>query len=191
MNISMKWLKEYVDIDMPIDDYCDAMTMSGSKVETYEKLGEDISGVVVGKILEIGKHPDADKLIVTKVDVGEEIIQIVTGADNVAVGDFVPIALPGAELAGGLKIKKGKLRGVESDGMMCSVEELGLKQEDFIEAPEHGIYIFQEEKELGSDVKPLFGLDDIVVEYEVTSNRPDCFSVIALPEKLPRLSARN
>ncbi len=180
MNISMKWLKEYVDIDMPIDDYCDAMTMSGSKVETYEKLGEDISGVVVGKILEIGKHPDADKLIVTKVDVGEEIIQIVTGADNVAVGDFVPIALPGAELAGGLKIKKGKLRGVESDGMMCSVEELGLKQEDFIEAPEHGIYIFQEEKELGSDVKPLFGLDDIVVEYEVTSNRPDCFSVIGI-----------
>ncbi len=180
MNISMKWLKEYVDIDMDIDAYCDAMTMSGSKVETYERLGEEISGVVVGKILKIEGHPDADKLVVTQVDVGSETVQIVTGANNISVGDYVPVALPGAELAEGLKIKKGKLRGVESNGMMCSVEELGLSREDFAEAPEHGIYLFSQEKELGADVKPFFGLDDIVVEYEVTSNRPDCYSVIGI-----------
>lgn len=180
MNISMKWLSQYVDIDMDIDTYCDGMTMSGSKVETYEALGEEITGVVVGKILEIEQHPDADKLVVTQVDVGSETVQVVTGANNINVGDYIPVALPGAELAEGLKIKKGKLRGVESNGMMCSVEELGLSQEDFSEAPEHGIYIFAEEKELGTDVKPFFGLDDVVVEYEVTSNRPDCYSVIGI-----------
>lgn len=180
MNISMKWLNEYVSIDCDINEYCDAMTMSGSKVETYEELGKEITGVVVGKILEIERHPDADKLVVTKVDVGEEIIQIVTGADNISVGDYIPVALPGAELADGLKIKKGKLRGIESDGMMCSVEELGLSRDDFTEAPEHGIYLFSEAKELGVDVKPFFGLDDVVVEYEVTSNRPDSFSVLGI-----------
>lgn len=180
MNISMKWLKEYVDIDCSIDEYCDAMTMSGTKVETYEVLGEEIKGVVVGKILEIEQHPDADKLVVTKVDVGSEVIQIVTGADNISVNDIIPVALPGAELAEGLKIKKGKLRGVESNGMMCSVEELGLSRDDFKEAPEHGIYLFSESYELGSDVKPLFGLDDVVVEYEITSNRSDSFSVIGV-----------
>ncbi len=180
MNISMKWLKQYVEIDADINTYCDAMTMSGSKVETYEELGENISGVVVGKILNIEKHPDADKLVVTQVDVGIETVQIVTGADNISVGDYIPIALPGAKLSEGLKIKKGKLRGIESNGMMCSVEELGLNREDFIEAPEHGIYIFNEPKELGIDAKPYFGLDDIIVEYEVTSNRPDCYSVIGI-----------
>lgn len=180
MNISMKWLNEYVTIDCGIDEYCDAMTMSGSKVETYEEHGKDISGVVIGKILTIEQHPDADKLVVTQVDVGSESIQIVTGADNISVGDYIPVALPGAKLAEGLKIKKGKLRGVESNGMMCSVEELGLSREDFMEAPEHGIYLFAEPKELGVDVKQFFGLDDIVVEYEVTSNRPDSFSVIGI-----------
>jgi len=180
MNISMKWLKEYVDIDCNIDEYCDAMTMSGTKVETYEVLGKEISGVVVGKILEIEKHPDADKLVITKVDVGTEVIQIVTGATNISVNDFIPVALPGAKLAEGLKIKKGKLRGIESNGMMCSVEELGLSRDDFKEAPEYGIYLFNEEHELGCDVKPLFGLDDEIVEYEITSNRSDSFSVIGV-----------
>ncbi len=180
MNISMKWLQEYVDVTCDIDTFCDAMTMSGTKVETYEILGENITHVVVGKILTIDQHPDADKLVVTTVDVGQDVVQIVTGADNISVGDYVPIALPGAELAEGLKIKKGKLRGVESNGMMCSVEELGLSREDFTEAPEHGIYIFDEPKELGSDVKPLFGLGDAVVEYEITSNRSDSFSVIGV-----------
>lgn len=180
MNVPMKWLKDYVDIDVDIDTYCDEMTMSGSKVETYEKLGEDIEKVVVGKILEIEKHPDADKLVVTKVDVGSKVIQIVTGANNINVGDYIPVALEGAKLPGGIKIKKGKLRGIESNGMMCSVEELGFTSEDFEEAPEDGIYIFQEEQELGSDVKPFFGLDDVVVEYEITSNRPDCFGILGI-----------
>ncbi len=126
--------------------------MAGTKVETYEELGKEITNVVVGKILQIEAHPDADKLVVTKVDVGSEVIQIVTGANNISEGDYIPVALPGAELAQGLKIKKGKLRGVESNGMMCSVEELGLSREDFAEAPEHGIYLFDEPKELGSDV---------------------------------------
>ena len=180
MNISMNWLREYVDVDCDIVTFCDAMTMAGTKVETYEELGKEITHVVVGKILEIKSHPDADKLVVTKVDVGNEVIQIVTGADNISEGDYVPVALPGAELADGLKIKKGKLRGVESNGMMCSVEELGLSRDDFSEAPEHGIYLFSEPKELGSDAKSLFGLGDIVVEYEITSNRSDCFSVIGV-----------
>lgn len=181
MNVSMKWLKDYTDINVDTDEFVAAMTMSGSNVDGVEKLGEEISGVVVGKILEIEQHPDADKLVVTQVDVGQDApVQIVTGANNIKVGDIVPISLPGAELAGGLKIKNGKLRGVESNGMMCSVEELGLDPMYWPDAPEHGIYIFDEAYELGTDVKPIFGLDDVHVEFEITSNRPDCFSVIGL-----------
>ncbi len=180
MNISMKWLKDYTEINCDTKTFMDKMTMSGSNVEGVEVLGEEISGVVVGKILEIEQHPDADKLVVTKVDVGTEVKQIVTGAKNINVGDIVPIAMPGAELAEGLKIKSGKLRGVESDGMMCSVEEMGLDPMYWPDAPEHGIYIFSEAYPLGSDCKPIFGLDDQIVEFEITSNRPDCFSVIGL-----------
>jgi hypothetical protein len=121
MNISMKWLKEYVDINCNIDEYCDAMTMSGTKVETYEVLGKEISGVVVGKILEIEKHPDADKLVVTKVDVGTEVIQIVTGATNISVNDFIPVALEGAKLAEGLKIKKGKVYAISGPSIAKEV----------------------------------------------------------------------
>lgn len=181
MNVPMQWLNDYVEIDCDIDTFMDGMTMSGSKVEGYEELGKEISKVVVGKILKIEKHPDADKLVVTQVDVGEEEpIQIVTGANNISEGDYVPIALVGSTLPDDIKIKKGKLRGIPSNGMMCSVEELGLMREDFPEAPEHGIYIFDKEYELGMDVKSIFGLDDIVVEYEITSNRPDCFSIVGI-----------
>jgi len=184
MQIPMKWLKEYVDIDLDINEFCDRMTMSGTKVERVEYLGEEVQNVVVGKILEIENHPDADKLVVTKVDVGEEIIQIVTGADNIKVNDYVPIALVGALLPGDIKIKSGKLRGVESNGMMCSVEELGFSREDFEDAPEHGIYIFPKQMDLGISVKPYFGLDDAVVEYEITSNRPDCFSILGIAREV-------
>ncbi|GMQ59267.1 phenylalanine--tRNA ligase subunit beta [Vallitalea sediminicola] len=181
MNVPMQWLNDYVKIDCDIDTFADGMTMSGSKVEGYEELGKEITKVVVGKILKIEKHPDADKLVVTQVNVGEEEpIQIVTGANNISEGDYVPIALVGSTLPEGIKIKKGKLRGIPSNGMMCSVEELGLAVEDFPEAPEHGIYIFDKEYELGMDVKSIFGLDDIVVEYEITSNRPDCFSIVGI-----------
>ncbi|WP_058484882.1 phenylalanine--tRNA ligase subunit beta [Defluviitalea phaphyphila] len=184
MNIPMSWLKDYVPIRCDIETFVDRMTMSGSKVETYEELGKEINKVVVGKILSIEKHPNADKLVITKVDVGEEVLQIVTGANNISEGDYVPVALNGSTLPGGIKIKTGKLRGIESQGMMCSIEELGFDRTDYPEAPEHGIYIFQQEYPLGKDVKEIFGLNDIVVEYEITSNRPDCFSVVGIAREV-------
>lgn len=190
MNISMKWLSQYVPVQEDIETFCDAMTMSGTKVERAESLGKEIEKVVIGEIVSIEAHPDADKLVVTQVNVGKEILQIVTGAKNVSVGDYIPVAIHGASLANGLKIKKGKLRGVESQGMMCSVEELGLSREDFPEAPENGIYLFDKTEitekgfSLGDDVKPLFGLDDTVVEYEITSNRADCFSVLGVAREV-------
>lgn len=186
MNISMKWLSEYVSVEQDINSFCDAMTMSGTKVERAETTGQEIEKVVLAEILSIEKHPDAEKLVVTQLNIGSETIQVVTGANNISVGDYIPVALHGASLAGGLKIKKGKLRGVESNGMMCSVEELGLSKDDFPDAPENGIYLFDKEEvknkklALGEDVKPLFGLGDTIVEYEITSNRADCFSVIGI-----------
>ena len=171
MNISMTWLKDYVDVDVDIKDYVEDITRAGSKVEGYEEFGADITNVVVGKVEAIEKHPDADKLVVTQINIGkEENIQIVTGATNLYVGAYVPVALNGATLANGVKIKKGKLRGVESNGMMCSVEELGYDRHDFPEAPEHGIYIFEEEQTLGADVVDIFDIRDQAVEFEITSS---------------------
>lgn len=181
MNVSLNWLKDYVDINVDTDTFVSAMTMSGSNVDGVEKHGEGINGVVAGKIIEVEKHPDADKLIVTQVDIGKEVIQVVTGAPNVKLGDVIPVSLVGANLADGLKIKAGKLRGVESNGMMCSVQELGLDPMFFPDAPEDGVYIFDEaDVELGMDVLPYFGLGDETIEFEITSNRPDCFSVLGL-----------
>ncbi len=180
MNVPMKWLNDYVEIDCDIVTFTDAMTMSGSKVEGYEMLGEEIERVVVGKIMDIQQHPDADKLVVTQINVGSEVIQIVTGANNIQVDDYIPVALNGSKLPGGIKIKNGKLRGVESNGMLCSIEELGLNKEDYPNAAEHGIFILDQPYELGTDIKTIFGLDDIVVEYEITSNRPDCLSVLGI-----------
>lgn len=181
MNLPMNWLAEYVDLDCDVKTFMDEITLSGSKVESIENKGDCISKVVVGKVLEIEKHPDADKLVVTQIDVGQaEPIQIVTGATNLFVGAYVPVALDGSTLANGVKIKKGKLRGVVSNGMMCSVEELGFTRNDYPEAPEHGIYIFDKEYPTGSDVKPILEIDDNVIEFEITSNRPDCFSIIGL-----------
>ena len=131
MKASIEWLKEYSDIDIDTVQLGDILTMTGSKVETIDQTGNDIKNVVVGKILEIEKHPDADKLVVTKVDVGTERLQIVTGANNIKVGDIVPIAKDGSELPGGVNIKKGMLRGIESCGMMCSVGELNLTLADY------------------------------------------------------------
>ena len=181
MNLPMSWIKDYVDLDCDVNTFCDEMTLSGSKVEGVENKGKDITKVVVAKVLEIEKHPDADKLVVVKADIGkEEPIQIVTGATNLFVGAYVPAALDGATLAEGLKIKKSKLRGVESNGMFCSVEELGYTRSDYPEAPEHGIYIFDKEYPLGSCVKEILQIDEDVVEFEITSNRPDCFSITGL-----------
>lgn len=181
MNTPMSWLRDYVDIDVTTKEFMDALTLSGSKVEGVEQFGFDISKVVVGQILEIEKHPDADKLVVTKINVGsDEPIQIVTGATNVFVGAKVPVALDGSNLANGVKIKKGKLRGVESNGMLCSVEELGCDRNDFPDAPENGIYILSEDAVIGSDIVEVMDLKEESVEFEITSNRPDCFSIVGL-----------
>lgn len=181
MNLSMKWLNEFVDIDVSPKDFADAMTMSGSKVESFEEEGSKIKKVVVGKVLKIEKHPDADRLVVCQMDVAQqEPIQIVTGAKNLNVGDLVPVALDGSTLTNGTKIKKGKLRGVLSQGMMCSLAELGLHINDFPYAIEDGIFVLQEDCKVGQDIKSAIGLNDTKVEFEITSNRPDCFSMIGL-----------
>lgn len=181
MNLSMKWLSDFVRIDALPRAFSEAMTMSGSKVEGYEVEGDEISNVVVGKILEIEKHPDADSLVVCKIDVGtEESIQIVTGANNITTGDYIPVAMHGSSLPNGVKIKKGKLRGTQSNGMLCSLGELNLSVSDFPYAVEDGIFILQEPCEVGNDIKHVLGLDDICVEFEITSNRPDCLSVVGL-----------
>ena len=182
MDLPMSWLSDYTDISgVTPKEYSDKMTMSGSKVEGVENLGKDIDNVVVGKVLECEMHPDSDHLHVCMVDVGEgEPIQIVCGAPNVAVGQKVPVALNGAILPGGIKIKKGKLRGVMSNGMICSHDELGIEPSRLGYEPEYGILVLDENAEIGSDVKDLFGLNENVVEFEITSNRPDCFSIIGL-----------
>ena len=182
MNLPMSWLSDYTDITgVSPKEYADKMTMSGSKVEGVENLGAEIDKVVVGKVLTCEMHPDSDHLHVCSVDVGEEEpIQIVCGAPNVAVGQKVPVALNGAVLPGGIKIKKGKLRGVMSNGMICSHEEMGIEPSRLGYEPEYGILVLPEDAEIGSDVKELYGLNENVVEFEITSNRPDCFSIIGL-----------
>lgn len=182
MKASIEWLKEYSNINKSAIELGDILTMTGSKVETIESKGKDIKNVVVGKILEIEKHPDADKLVVTKVNVGDEIVQIVTGAKNVNVGDIIPVAKDGSELPGGVKIKKGQLRGVDSCGMMCSIAELGLTLEECPDQIEDGIMMLPKEYEeyLGNNVVDLLGLEEEIIDFEITSNRPDCFSIEGL-----------
>ena len=191
MNTSLKWIKDLVPgLSVSPQEYADAMTLSGTKVEGYEAFDKDLARIVVGQIQEITKHPDADKLVVCQVDIGEpEPVQIVTGAPNVKQGQKVPVVLDGGRVAGGhdgskteggIKIKKGKLRGVVSNGMMCSIEELGSSKDLFPDAPEEGIYIFKDTAVVGADAVKELGLDDVSVEYEVTSNRVDCFSVIGI-----------
>lgn len=189
MDLSMKWLGDYIDVsDMPIKKFCSGLTISGSKVERWETEGEEISKVVVGKVLSVVPHENSDHLVVCKVDVGHaspDVLQIVTGASNVREGDFVPVAMDGSTLPNGVKIKKGKLRGVESNGMLCSLGELGLTTHDFPYAIADGIFIMQQEEgcvpfELGQDIREAIGLNDTSVEFEITSNRPDCMSVIGL-----------
>ena len=191
MNTSLKWVKDLVPgLTVSPKEYSDAMILSGSKVEGYENMDEDLEKIVIGQIKKIEPHPDADKLIICQVDVGEaEPVQIVTGAPNVKEGDKVPVVLDGGRVAGGhdgkmtpggIKIKKGKLRGIESSGMMCSIEELGSNRDMFPEAPEYGIYIFGEDAEVGADAVKALGLDDTIVEYEITNNRVDCFSILGI-----------
>ncbi len=191
MNTALSWIKAYVpNLDCTDQEYCDAMTLSGTKVEGYERLDKNLERIVVGQIEKIEKHPDADKLIICQVNVGAETVQIVTGAPNVKEGDKVPVVLDGGKVAGGhdggplpeegIVIKAGKLRGIPSNGMMCSIEELGSSRDFYPEAPEYGIYIFPENTEVGADAIEELGLHDTVFEYEITSNRVDCYSVVGV-----------
>ena len=191
MDTSLSWIKAYVpDLDVTAQEYTDAMTLTGTKVEGFKELDADLDKIVVGQIEKIEKHPDADKLVVCQVNIGTEVVQIVTGAKNVFEGAKLPVVLdggrvagghePGQRVAGGIKIKKGKLRGVASYGMMCSIEELGSTKEMYPEQPENGIYIFPEDTEVGADAIELLGLHDVVFEYEITSNRVDCYSVVGI-----------
>lgn len=177
MLVPLKWMNDFIKIDdiNPVE-FADAMTMSGSKVEEVKESGKEISNVLTGKILKIEKHPDADKLLVCSVDTGLDTIQIVTGANNIKEGDVVPVAIIGATLPGGVKIKKGKLRGIESSGMLCSAVELGMDVQDAV----HGIYILPESTAAGLDVKEALGLNNVIVDFEITSNRPDCLSMIGM-----------
>ena len=195
MNTALSWIKAYVpDLDVTAQEYTDAMTLTGTKVEGYSCLDKNLENIVVGEVLSVERHPDADKLVVCQVNVGAgEPVQIVTGAPNIteaSVGEKVPVVLDGGRVAGGhdggalpedgIKIKKGKLRGVESCGMMCSVEELGADRDMYPDAPESGIYILPKDSVPGEDAVAVMGLRDVVFEYEITSNRVDCYSVIGI-----------
>ena len=181
MKLSREWLGEYTTIGAPDKEYCDAMTMSGSKVEGWEVTGSEISRVVVGRVLSMERHTNSDHMWVCKIDVGgERELQIVTGAQNVNIGDLVPVALDGSTLPGGKEIRTGKLRGELSEGMLCSLGELGLEQRDFTYAIEDGIFILEEDCVPGDDIREVCGLNDSVVEFEITNNRPDCLSVRGL-----------
>lgn len=191
MQTSLEWIRSMVPgLTTNPKEYCDSMTLSGSKVEFFTDLGADLENIVIGQILKIEKHPDADHLVICQVDIGkDEPVQIVTGAPNTKEGMKVPVVLPGGKVAGGhdgsktkggIKIKKGKLRGVESDGMMCAIEELGSSRELFPDAPENGLYVMPEDAPVGEDAIHYLGLDDVVVDYEITSNRVDCFSIIGI-----------
>ncbi len=190
MNTPLSWIKAYVpDLDVTNQQYMDAMTLSGTKVEGFHAFDADLDKIVIGQIDKIEKHPDADKLVVCQVNVGNETVQIVTGATNVFEGAKIPVVLDGGRVAGshdgkiiegGIKIKKGKLRGVESFGMMCSIEELGSTTDMYPDAAEDGIYILKEDAPVGEDAIAYLGFRDANFEYEVTSNRVDCFGIIGI-----------
>ena len=183
MNLSKNWLSDFVDVsDISVKDYCDRMTDTGSKVECFEELGEDIENVIVAKILKITPHENSDHLQICQVDIGRKTVQIVTGAQNIFEGAIVPAAIPVAKLPGDVTIKAGKLRGVESNGMLCSMGELNLTEHDMPGKEPNGILILDKEYEdkIGMDIRDALMLKDTVVEFEITSNRPDCLSVLGL-----------
>lgn len=201
MDVPMSWLKEYAPVTADLKDFMEDMTMSGSKVEGAVTMSGEIKNVVTGRINKIERHPHANKLVVCKIEVGGgKELTIVTGAPNVKEGDYVPVALDNSVLADGTEIYTSDFRGVISEGMMCSIEELGFDRHDFPEAPEYGIYLFPEPVELGLDVTEVMDLKDDIVEFEITSNRPDCYSIVGIareaaatyniPFKYPELTAK-
>ena len=185
MKISLNWLKYYVDIDVPVEELCDKMTLAGFEIEEVENLSDSMKNVVVGKILKIEKHPDSDHLLICQIDVGaDEAVQIVTGAQNVFEGAYVPAALHKSLLPNGMKITKGKLRGVASNGMLCSGEELNITEADYPGAEVNGILILQGEPNPGTDMKEILKLDDFIIDFKITANRPDCQSVLGVAREI-------
>ena len=182
MNISRKWLRDFVDITATDKEYDEIMTIAGQKVETVTRMDAEIKNVVVGKVLSMARHENSDHMWVCMVDVGSgEPVQIVTGAQNVHAGDLVPVAQHNSDRPGGIHITKGKLRGVESCGMLCSYKELGLTEHDCPVAYADGIWILNDEGcTVGQDINTVIGNDDSIVEFEITNNRPDCYSLIGL-----------
>ena len=190
MKSSLLWMQDYVHVDMTQDPqaFADTLTISGIPVEQVEHWGTEIKKVVTGKILKIDKHPDADKLVVCQIDVGSETLQIVTGAPNVREGQIVPVAVHGSHLPGGVKIKRSKLRGVESNGMLCSAHELGFDDSVLLSEERNGIWILPDDTPVGVDAVEYLALQDVVYEYELTPNRADCFSMVGLSREFAVLS---
>ena len=182
MVLSKRWLQDYYKLNVSDRQFAADITLSGSKVEAVEVEGAELSNIVVGRVEQIERHPDSDHLWVCQVNVGSETLQIVTGAQNLKAGDYVPAALHDSYVAGGKHIKKGKLRGVESCGMLCSLGELGLTAHDFPYAIEDGIFVLGDDCDLtlGKDIREAIGLNDVMTEFEITSNRPDCLSILGL-----------
>lgn len=180
MYVPINWLRDYIDIDMDINEFADKMTMSGTMVEEIKILGNDIKNVVIGRIETVIQHPNADKLFICQVDVGEEKLQIITGADNVNEGDYIPVAVHGSVLPGELKIKRGKIRGEISEGMLCSAKELGIPTAVIPEKIRGGIWILDKAYPPGEDAVKILNLKDEIIEFEITSNRPDCLSIIGI-----------
>jgi len=180
MKISIEWLKDFTPVELEPKTICDGLTLSGSKVESCDTLGEEIQLVITGKITSISKHPDADKLVICKVDAGDRLLQIVTGAPNVHAGDIVPVALDGSRLPGGVQIRTGQLRGQLSEGMLCSVAELGCTTADFPAAAADGIFLLPPDTPVGRDIRQVLHLNDVVIDFEITSNRVDCFAAEGL-----------
>lgn len=186
MKVSLEWLKSYVDIDCSVDELVDKLTMSGTKVEGYEKRLENIKNVVVGKILEISLHPHNQNLFVCKVDIKDKILTIITAAKNVKEGLYVPVAKPGAVLENGKTIDVLEFKGILSEGMLCSLEELGLTRGEFPYADENGIFILEgmDDSMIGNDIKIALGIDDVIIDFEITSNRPDCLSIVGIAREI-------
>ncbi len=189
MQVSIKWLKDYIDFKETPEQIADKLTMAGVPVENIKDMGAGLEKVITGKIVQIEKHPNADKLSICTLDVGQaETIIIVTGATNVREGQIVPVAMIGAKLPNGLKISKGKLRGVASFGMLCSAAELNLDLDSLSDDAKSGIYILPEDTSVGIQVKDVLGLNDVILEFELTANRADCFSVLGIVREIAVLT---
>ena len=188
MRASIKWLKDYVDFTQTPEELADIMTMAGVPVENIEYLGQGIEKIVTGKIVELKPHPNANKLQICKVDIGGVAVTIVTGASNVSEGDIVPVALEGAILPNGMEIKEAEFRGVKSQGMLCSTDELNLDAKIVPPEAREGIYLLPPSTAVGEDIRKVLGLDDVVLEFELTPNRADCFSMIGLAREVAVLT---